>query len=215
MRLFDFMSYGNIEISNANRTGDYLRNIGLGIPATFTNCGCDATDFGPYNTPASDPAPWFDPTRAESGEFLGIIAHNVRLDAVIKRAVTPKTSFGASIGPLSKPPRIVSVQAIMVATTEQGMSYGTRWLNDVLSGVLTGCAQDTLRLLLACPSDGGTTQFRTLRRVGIVDGPTTGPANNLPECHVCSVTFQLAAGIPQLLSDPVDCIDVLLSSLGS
>lgn len=211
MKAWDFLEYGGIEIANANRVQSYLRGIGLGIPASFAECGCDVTDYGPYISPAEDPSPWYDPARAESGEFLGIVAHDVRLDPVIKRASTPRASLGASIGPLTKTQRIVSVKAIMLSRTEQGMAYGNRWLNDVLSGILTGCAQDTLRLLLACPSGGGTSQFRTLRHVGIVDGPTPGPVNNLPECHVCEVSFQLAAGIPQLLSDPVDCINVILS----
>lgn len=216
MRLQSYLTYGTTEIANASRTFTYISNLGLPIPATFTSCDCPTADENTYTTPESDPAPWYDPDREESADFLGLFAHEARLDPVVVRAVTPKSMLGSVVGPLRPKHRIASVRGLMFARSETAMSYGERWLNDILGGVLTGCSTDSLTVLLACPqSETEIVPWRTLRRVGIVDGPSIGPASQLPECYVSEVTFQLAAGVPYLLHDEASCLDVVISEAGS
>ena len=199
------MSYGGIEIANANRTRAYLNEIGLGIPASFANCDCGATDNGPYDSPVTDPAPWVDPNRIESEYFLGLLAYNVRIDSVATHSVTSRSSLGASIGRRYLRHRIVSVEGLMLARYPDAQSYGEAWLRDVLSGNRSGCSPDSLRVLMSCP-EIGEAQFRTLRRCGIVDGPTFSEASAMPECYVQSVTFQIAAGVPWLMGDEIECL---------
>lgn len=215
MRLQPYLTYGTTEIANATRTFEYVSNLGLPIPATFSDCACDAADEAVYDTPETDPAPWYDADRDESANFLGLFAYESRIDPVIIRSVTPKSLSGATIGSLRPKHRIISVRGLMFARTEAAMSYGERWLNDTLAGTLTGCDTDSLTVLLACPTGTEDTPWRTLRRVGIVDGPTVGPASSLPECYVSEVTFQLAAGLPYLLHTAVECLDVVVSEAGS
>lgn len=176
-----------------------------GIAVSSANCGCDVTDDGPYSTPSADGAPWHDTSRPESDEFLGFMALGITLDPVVIRSVSPKLSNGATIGKAYSRHRIVAFGGYLIANSAQGMSYGERWLNGVLAGQTQGCAPDTLRILLACPSGSGSSQFRTLRQVGIVDGPNYGPAEEMPECYIQSIQFQMAAGVPWLLGDEMSC----------
>lgn len=207
MRLEDYAEFGGIEIANANRTSDYISN-GLITGVTFqpSACECAITDDGPYVSPAADPAPWYDSTRPESGEFVGLMATGIILDPIITRSVSPKLSNGATIGRIYYRHRIVSVGGYLLASTAQGMSYGERWLNSVLAGTIVGCAPDELRLLLSCPSGSGSSQFRTLRKVGIVEAPTFAQVQELAECYIQAVQFQFAAGVPWLLGDEVACL---------
>lgn len=206
MKLEDYVEINSVEIANANRSSDYL-SAGLltGVSVSSAVCECAATDDGPYVSPTDDPAPWYDAAREESGEFLGLLASEIRLDPVAVRSITPKLSGGATVGRIYLRHRILSVRGIMLASSAQGMAYGERWLADVLAGRIVGCSTDTARVLLACPSGSASAQFRTLRRIGIVDGPTYGPAETQPECYLQEVMFQVASGVPWLFSDEMAC----------
>lgn len=207
MKLRDYLSFSGIEIANENRTRDYLTSgLFSGVPVISANCGCDATDEGPYSSPSTDTAPWYDSVRTESAQFLGMHAYNITIDSVLARAVTPKILGGATIGRLRPRHRIVAVQGLLLGQSEMAMAYGERWLTSVLAGIIVGCAPDTLRILLACPDDSSEPPFRTLRRVGTVDGPHFGPIGQLPSCYIQEVTFQIAAGIPHLLTDASECL---------
>lgn len=138
-----------------------------------------------------------------------MLAYDIRIDPVIRRNVSPRSLHGATVGPLRARHRIVAVRGLLLASSAQGMAYGERWINDVLAGTAAGCSSDSMRLLLACPPAtyaAAEAQFRTLRQVGIVDGPTTAPVQELPECYVSDIAFQVAAGVPQLLSDEIACL---------
>lgn len=206
MRLRDYIEFSGIEIANGNRIRDYLNNGLFSLPIATAECGCDATDNGPYLTPDVDNAPWVDSLRLESEQFLGMMATDVRLDSVITRSVTPKFLGGATIGKMRPRHRIISVTGLMFGQTEQAMSYGERWLTAVLAGVIVGCAPDTLRVLLACPEAGFEAPYRTFRRIGVVDGPTFSQVQDYAECHIQQVSFQIAAGVPYLISDPNTCL---------
>lgn len=206
MRLENFLELGGIEVANSNRSKAYL-DAGLltGISVVSTGCECAATDDGPYTSPSADPAPWYDASRIESGEFIGLLAAEMRLDPVAIRSVTPKLNGGATVGRVYFRHRILSCRGVLLANSAQGMAYGERWLADVLAGRIVGCAPDTARILLACPTGLASAQFRTMRHIGIVDGPTSGQAETLPECYLQEVQFQVASGVPWLLADEVTC----------
>lgn len=217
MKARDFLQFSGLEIANENRSAVYARLLAplrVNIP-TAAGCGCESTDEGPYTTPAEDSVAWYDPARAESEQFLGVLAYDIQIDPVIVRGIEPKFLGGATVGKMRPRHRIVAVSGLMMAQSEQGMAYGERWLTDVLAGVLVGCAPDEMRVLMACPDEGFIAPFRTLRRVGIVDGPIFSDVGGLPSCYVQQVRFQIAAGIPHLLTDEVDCITETLLLGGS
>lgn len=197
-------------MANEVRTIAYLSGGLNGGPSVDPNadCGCSSLDNGPYDSPSADPAPWHDSGRPESADFLGLMAFDIRIDPILSRAVSPRSLGGATIGKFSPRHRLVSIRGTLLARTEAAMSYGERWLNDVLAGEIVGCAPDTIRILLSCPDDPlvDEAQFRTLRRVGTVDGPSPSPIFEMPECYIQEVFFQLAAGVPYLLTDTETCL---------
>lgn len=207
MKLHDWLEFGGVVISNGNRTKGFFSFGLFTLPISTADCGCDTIDDDTTYANTLD-APWYEGARPESAEFLGLMAHDIRLDSIAVRGVVPKVSVGATIGRLRLRHRIVSVRGLMLAQTAQGQAYGESWLRDVLAGAVVGCAPDTLRILLSCPPDGSPAapQWRTLRRVGVVDGPNFGPVGEVGECFMQEVQFQIAAGVPWLLGDEILCL---------
>lgn len=161
-------------------------------------CYCALTDTGPYVSPADDPAPWYDPARPESGDFLGFWP-DVELLNPAKRVVTSRSSGGGSVSALGVGPRLVQVTGLLYAGSKAGMDWGELWLKQVLAGT-DGCDGDTLTLLPTCPPDDvddPSTYLRELRHVALVDGPTFGDAG-VHRDVAQTVAFQLAAGDPYL-----------------
>lgn len=208
MRLRSWLEMDGIELVNENRCLGYIEN-GLAparlsaVASASDNCLCTPTDEGPYTTPADDPAPWYDAAVSASSGFLGLLAYEVRIQNILSRAVTPNGSWGSTIHAQRLGHRILSVTGLMLATGESSMYFGERWLVTVL-GSGQGCGGATVRIITACDSDD---DFRTLKRVGVVDGPTFGQLRELPECLIQEVQFQLASGIPHLLRDENECME--------
>lgn len=212
------------EVAYAGRTATYIRNglVGQGWTAS-NNCDeCDIiTDGDVYVDPATDDAPWYDPMVMASTEFFGIVPTRIDLLTTLSRQVANKVNGGGVVGPLSLKPRVLTFQGLMVASSQGGMVYGDRWLNEVLAGsaCLDGCATDEATILPACPTDeyldydDANLYLRRLLDVGIVEGPTFQPVNDLPECYISGVSFQLAAGQPYLFSPGIPCAeDVAVST---
>lgn len=202
MRFADWLYFAGTEVSNSNRVISYLRSVGdPRFHVKQSDCDCEATDDGPYHLPESDPAPWYIPSRPDSAEFLGLLSE-IRVLPSVRRSVTPRNRSGAVVGTLARSQRIVQVSGTLYASSARGMNFGERWLESVLSGTDSGCAPDELELLPACPDDDSQQWFRTLRHVGLVDGPVASQIGQVAECLIQQVSFQLVAGTPYLLSPP-------------
>lgn len=171
-------------------------------------CYCEPIDEGPYLGPAEDDAPWYDPDRPESAEFLGLVPSEVRLLTTVRRSAQAN-GWGSSIGPQSSTGMVVAVRADMHAASPAGMEWGERWLAEVLGA--GGCDERLdLEVLLACNDDDSL--FRTLPDVGLIDGPVYGPVGEVPECSWQQVAFQLASASPWLLGVPVVAYDGALGA---
>jgi hypothetical protein len=190
-------------------------------------CYCRATDDsndGLYVSPEADDAPWYEPARPASADYLGIMSSEIHVESVLARSVTPRSGGGATVGQLRPLPRTLTFTGVMVAASPEGMAYGERWLTDVLSGSLCapGCPADDAVILPACPPDTVTTDeerltwFRTLAEVGIGHGPVFAPVDAaVPDCLLQQVTFTLVAGIPHLLGEPECCDSGTVGAGGS
>lgn len=231
-----YLELGGVEVANSLRTLTYLRRglgpagftVQLRHPLTpeagYTDiygdvytadpywpgnlsCYCSLLDTGPYVSPADDPAPWYDPTRPESADFLGMVP-SVQVLSVLGRSVTPR-AIGGTLGPQRLRPRLVQVSGPMYATSWAGMAWGERWLQQALVGELTGCVDAVLRLLPTCPpadAEDPASYWRTLAEVGLVDGPSFGPEGTVPRCYIQSVAWQLVAGQPHLWAPADTCL---------
>ena len=194
MRLVSYLEFDGVEVANPNRVLTYLESLGdARITTSLDNCECDSLDTGPFATPDSDPAPWYDGTEA-SAQFLGIMLHDMRLTPPGRRAYSQRVTGGATVGPFTRAGRILQATGLMFAQTAAGMSFGERWLQDVLDGSTDGCADAEMRILATCGES-----LRTAQRVGLIDPPIFTPAATIPECLIQQVAFQLGAGSPSLV----------------
>lgn len=211
MRIEPFICLAGVELANNARTSTYIANIGLPGATMPTECACYAYDDG-YDTPLSDPAPWYDPTRPESADFFGFYASNATLDAVYTRAANQSARLGGVLGPIRPKARTVLVEGMMLARTAEGMAYGERWVAEVLRGSPCnegGCATDDILFLPACPEAeyDADRYFRTLMLSGVIDGPVYAPIQALPECLVQQANFSLMASMPYIYHPADRCIN--------
>lgn len=240
MMLWPYLKLGDVEIANNLRLLTYIRrglagsrfeaflcdNVSEGggyadlygdvyEPDPFNTrnlrCYCEAIDGGPYDDPAYDNAPWYDVTRPESADFLGLYVSDARIRSVLSRSLTTRSNGGGDIGPGRAAPRVIEVVGLMVAATPGGMAYGEKWLRRALIGSVVGCANDTLTILPACPDDGSTDALRDLANVGLVDPPVFTSIVRA-ESQLQEVAFQLVAGQPYLRSVSVVEADVDLAA---
>lgn len=211
MNLEPYLKFAGVEIANSNRTLTYLRrglappmfSVGLketllpGDPFQPGNLAvyCATTSEAAYQSPALDPAPWYIGTPA-SGEFLGLYAHDIKLLPIIARPITGKTTDGGVLGHLHLKYRVLQISAYMFAASPRGMKYGEQWLEQILKGTITGCPQDTLVLLPVCGDS-----LRNLLETGTVDGPETEPVEQVPECYMQKITWQMASAYPEFVTD--------------
>src|SRR5919108_5284931 len=123
MRLESYLEFGGVELSNPNRTYSYVDAFGdPRFSVHLDDCLCEALDTGPFMSPSSDPAPWYDGTQ-ESEEFFGLVLEP-RLAPPAVRPSARRATGGATVGPLVRNPRIFQVGGLMFASTHAGMSYG-------------------------------------------------------------------------------------------
>lgn len=112
-------------------------------------CYCSTVDFGPFDAPQLDGAPWFDTNVDASAEFFGMIP-DIDLQPVLTRRLGRRGTGGGEIGRAVAAPRIVQVSGNIFASSARGMSYGERWLRRALAGSVDECGNDSLMVLPSC-----------------------------------------------------------------
>lgn len=159
--MFDgYLSLGGQEILNSQRTKAYADHL---LPQFTLREGCCACDTlaeylgdAPYTTPLQDQAPWVSLYRQESTEFLGLVPLSLEGfdDSTIQTPYTEVTGDGGVAGRSRRASRELRGSALMLATTEKGMTFGMSWLRDALFGepCTTGdCSGTSLCYLASCP----------------------------------------------------------------
>lgn len=181
-------------------------------------CQCPQLDDG-FDTPATDNAPWYEPSRYESADFLGFWMNEAKLQPVMSRNVSQNGRRSSSLGPLATKGRILQAQGLMMARSAEGMSYGESWLAAVLRGSACngdGCPTDDATILPACPELPGYDEskyFRTLVDVGLVDGPVFSSVIS-NEWYVQQASFVLTSSQPWLYHPATRCLeDELISEV--
>jgi hypothetical protein len=236
------------EIVNNNRTTNYIRN-GYGPQNLRVVSGCDCPDeliipligcdpvtgaVTGYNSPAADPAPWYDPAYPESANFTGFYAENFEgIGSTFTREVFPLIEGGGLLGRLRAQPRSLTWRGFLFGKTCCGVAYGLRWLTAQLSQTRCGaeCIGEQLDLLMCCPekeiedaqeaepvlSDAEVAAsfsdraFRSLYRVGLVEGPLVLSERQTSCGCGCStimeIEFTLVAGNPNFYREPIILAD--------
>lgn len=211
MRLAEYACLAGVEVSNGYRVATYVSNQAPPGHTMGQECECAQLDDG-FDTTITDPAPWYEPTRPESVDFLGFWMNDARLQPVAARSVAQNGRRSSALSPLSMKGRVVQVQGLMFARSGEGMDYGERWLSEALRGSPCAdgdCPSDDLIILPACPElpgYDGDRYFRTLVNVGLVDGPVFSPVINR-ERQVQQASFVLASTQPWLYHPATRCLD--------
>lgn len=222
-----FLDFNGVEVANAARTLSYLRG-GLGSaywelwPADvcsvlYRQLGgtCGTPDV--FVSPASDPAPWYDATRPESGDFLGVYLTDISgYDSVIQRTVTPRPSGlgGGTLASEQNEPRVWKFDGYLASASCEGAEYGLEWLTYVLSAIGSGagcdsCAASNMRVYLSCPPDDcsdDTIGEWYAYEAALTDGPHKTEFG-FTCCDVVEIEFTITTGNPYLYKRPAVCLD--------
>lgn len=140
-----WLQINDAEIGNSARAYSYIRN---GVRNATLNIVTDDS-WSQHNRwagvswvrPEVDTdCPWYDPTAPESAEFAGVIPVSVEgLDSTpLKREVVESASHGGAVTDPRTPPRVIRVEACLVAATPGGLQYGLGWLDARLRTDLCG-----------------------------------------------------------------------------
>jgi len=203
-----WLRYASLEVVNHHRTLAYLPAIGGGLTVTGEECcHCDAIDEGPFTTPENDDAPWWEPTRPESGDFYGLLVTRMELTGGQDRDVTQRAGGGASIGPPILRGRTLTVEAVMWAGNLAAMRWGELWLSETLSCGCGGCGLGDICVLPACPPEDSSIceddYFRVIPDAGLVGGGLVLGAPIANRGVARSVAFQLTSRQGWLLGEPI------------
>ncbi len=208
-------------------------------------------DGSPYSTPKDDPAPWYDSSIPESADFAGFLTTVFQgLGSTYARTPTDKITGGAVLGRLQAKSRTLVWHGYLFGRSECAVRFGLNWLTANLKGPSCQCEGEDLDLMVCCPEltsappvSGCTSlaiarpeicppysqpnAFRTLKNVGLIDGPKiisqrkTGCTANCGSCGgdegslIIEVEFTLVAGNPYLYGCPVClCVDQQFPAIG-
>ena len=211
-----FLMVGGNEVINNTRTAVYARALGI----TNIQCGqCPdlnrILDEPPYTSPDGDDAPWWDPAVPASKEFAGLLGLEViGLDNPVNvREAIPLAASGAAISPVRRRPREIQYRALLLASSDCGLSYGRAWLAAAVRGSACGlpCVGDDLCFLACCPAcepaEGedtcGDAQWRTVYNTGILSGPTPSKTTKVAGGWLQEVEFTFVGGNPFIYHQPV------------
>lgn len=219
------------EVVNGARTATYLQNIGIdgisicsvldmaGCPAyAYIPCeedssgsplptlyDCDASVEIEFDTPATDPAPWYDANYAPSADALGFyIEEWTGLDSGhISRPTSPsgRQGGGVSFGAAGSPGRVQKINILLLARTEEAMMYLFDWLDATLIGACSGCATDSLLYRRICfPTVPYPAQYQKIgeqRRVVLTEGlKWEANIEGRGDCQIRRASFTITAGDP-------------------
>jgi hypothetical protein len=194
------------EIVNDARTLAYL-NAGFGPKRLSIDGGCacprirELIECGsdPYESPMSDPAPWYDSSVPESADFAGFLTVEFEgLGSTYTRESIDKITGGAVLGRLRPTARTLHWRGYLFGRSDCAVRYGLSWMAANLKGTNCSCTGEDLDLMVCCPeltvsppvSGVGCddlppkakpdlcppfTQpdaFRLLKNVGLLAGPT-------------------------------------------
>lgn len=171
-------------------------------PCSMTSTG-SVTEWAALDT-AITAAPWYDGSTASTEAFGFIIDEWSGLDGgVHKRAVYPSTMrrLGATFGMQRHSERVMSLNVLLVGSSERGLNHLFRWLETTLVASCSPCETNTLWMRETYPTStsvaGLEESLAYLNEVVLIDGPTwVGEMQREAAVNLRMVNFTLTAGDP-------------------
>ena len=136
-----------------------------------------STEPADYYDPSAEPwAPWYHPSIAHSGEFLGLIGLDVSGgdDSTRRANVSTALTGGGHVSAPYYHPRTIVVRALAIATSDPGLAVGLEWAQFTEPDEGDPCAPPTLMFYDSCfpEGDNDAPYRRGFREARITEGPT-------------------------------------------
>lgn len=214
--------YGCVEFANNERTLAYYNWAcanGMfppgGQPKFFDLCFCPAdSPSTPFTDPITDNVCWYDSAVPESAEFLGVIIGNrVVKNSTFSREVSDGFIEGSILNRPKLTGRTFVFDAVLIATSCEGMAYGEEWLRRLLEDAscrgdsesqCQSCFGRRMSLRKTCPDgDAADDGIHEWLSVGLIDGlQYSEDENNRREscCIWNPVTFTMQSESPYSFS---------------
>lgn len=168
--------------------------------------------LGDGNVYRPELAPWYTTRVPESAEFGGIWVMDVKgLDVTpMQREVTEMAGDGGAPGPGRNPSRKVTFDALLIACSNAGLTYGLQWLATQLRST-ENRTDSTLRYLAAHPEHSAADPASLMREVHgvittqepqITDQKNAGRGDH-HQATMARVSFELTVTRPHAYSPPV------------
>lgn len=148
----------SVELTNNNRAYAYARQGGLSWVYDCDGCADIDPIVGPsggYVSPAEDPAPWYDSSDPDTGDFYGVIGLEIVGGEGSTRTanVTPALAGGGVIGRWYDRPREMVLRALAIAADDGALMRGIEWLRDSYTseGIGFNCGGEYMTYFDACP----------------------------------------------------------------
>ena len=224
------MQLGQTEIANSRRVVRYMehgvKNISAEVmtddswPGLATWLGREDDWILPE---LDEDCPWYDPSIPASAEFAGVWPMQVEgLDSTpLDRETIEGAVVGGSFGVDRIPPRVITVEAVLIARSPAGLRYGVEWLGSALRGsnCRDGGGPRRLQFLNSAPAMDGRMTPENIQLAGnaesrmVVDVVQTG-ALEIEESFGTwaleghqptgvRVSFELTAGVPYIWRTPL------------
>jgi len=208
-----WIAFAGSELANTARARAYADRYGVQVACP----PCDGLEqvlgWPYYETPEADDAPWWDPSRPESGQLLGVWCTGADgfQSAPTARTVTDLPGGGGILSGLRTPHREVRLQFQVLALGDCAASYALGYLSAALKGRLCrpdACGGDVMCMYACCPGctppSGadrlpGEQELRTMYDVGVIDGPSETAREYLPGSAGCGPQG-CDPGVPVLLT---------------
>lgn len=158
-----FLSFGGIELINAQRTEAYINNLmpqfGL-IRRThiYDNINV-ALEQEPYRSPVLDGAEWMSPDEDATHGFYGLYPLSIEGigDSTVTASVTEGILDGGVVGAERAATRSIRIRGLLVGDDEEAVEAGLTWLRNALLTNGCGmhgdlCGYKDLRYFLAPPN---------------------------------------------------------------
>lgn len=217
------------ELINGARTSRRMvSQAGLPFTNVIQNGGCDILTLEPCATTVSGgttlvrtawgpvdfgvtAAPWYKAAVPASSEAIGFVIEEwTGLDGSHRsRQSVPVGTFrgGARLGPLGNGARVMKLNVLLHASSERGLNYLFRWLEQQLMDCCGSPFADRSIWhrescpLLSAPTEG----LVRMNGVGLVDGPNwESQPTDRSGCYVRRCSFTLTAGDPCMYADDAD-----------
>lgn len=224
------MQLGQTEIANSRRVVRYMehgvKNISAEVmtddswPGLATWLGREDDWILPE---LDEDCPWYDPSIPASAEFAGVWPMQVEgLDSTpLDRETIEGAVVGGSFGVDRIPPRVITVEAVLIARSPAGLRYGVEWLGSALRGsnCRDGGGPRRLQFLNSAPAMDDRMTPENIQLAGnaesrmVVDVVQTG-ALEIEESFGTwaleghqptgvRVSFELTAGVPYIWRTPL------------